>query len=116
MQPPPPLITPDYPSASTSQRAIANIPAAVTATNGMQPTSILHQAHGTMQSHQQKYQEFRSSIWTMVGLVVYILSPLDLIPDIVPVLGWLDDALVFMYLLYCMWQLAQQQMRQNLRL
>ncbi len=27
-------------------------------------------------------------------LLAYLLSPIDLVPDFVPVLGWLDDALV----------------------
>lgn len=27
----------------------------------------------------------------VVGAVAYVLLPIDLIPDLVPVLGWLDD-------------------------
>ncbi|VTS00393.1 : DUF1232 [Gemmata massiliana] len=27
----------------------------------------------------------------VVGTAVYLASPIDLIPDVVPVLGWLDD-------------------------
>ena len=30
----------------------------------------------------------------MVGLIAYLLSPLDLIPDMVPVLGAADDLIV----------------------
>lgn len=26
--------------------------------------------------------------------IIYVLSPLDIIPDIIPVIGWLDDLLV----------------------
>jgi uncharacterized membrane protein YkvA (DUF1232 family) len=26
-----------------------------------------------------------------IGIVVYVLSPIDLIPDVIPVIGWLDD-------------------------
>ena len=30
--------------------------------------------------------------WLIIVLsVLYILSPLDLVPDVIPVLGWLDD-------------------------
>ena len=29
-----------------------------------------------------------------VGIVVYLLSPVDLIPDVVPVLGWVDDVVL----------------------
>lgn len=28
--------------------------------------------------------------------LVYILSPIDLIPDFVPVFGWLDDVVAFL--------------------
>ena len=30
----------------------------------------------------------------MLAVPLYLVSPLDLIPDVVPVLGWLDDAIV----------------------
>ena len=29
--------------------------------------------------------------WLAVGVVAYVLSPIDLIPDFIPVLGYLDD-------------------------
>lgn len=29
--------------------------------------------------------------WLLVGVALYLLSPVDLIPDTFPVLGWLDD-------------------------
>ncbi len=30
----------------------------------------------------------------MLLVPLYLLSPIDLIPDVVPVLGWIDDALI----------------------
>ena len=36
---------------------------------------------------------------TAVLAMLYVISPLDLIPDLVPVLGWLDDGLVAYVLL-----------------
>ncbi|MDX6651388.1 MAG: hypothetical protein QOJ38_169 [Solirubrobacterales bacterium] len=36
----------------------------------------------------------RRKRWTMVGLLAYLSSPIDLIPDFIPVLGQLDDAIV----------------------
>ena len=35
--------------------------------------------------------------WLKVGtalIVLYVLSPIDLIPDVFPVLGWMDDVVV----------------------
>lgn len=27
----------------------------------------------------------------LIGMVIYVISPIDFIPDALPVLGWLDD-------------------------
>jgi uncharacterized membrane protein YkvA (DUF1232 family) len=31
--------------------------------------------------------------------VLYIISPIDLIPDCIPVIGWLDDLAVLLYMI-----------------
>ena len=36
-----------------------------------------------------------SVIASLVGAILYVLSPLDLCPDFIPILGYLDDATVF---------------------
>lgn len=36
-----------------------------------------------------------SVIVSLVGAILYLLSPLDLCPDFIPVVGYLDDATVF---------------------
>jgi len=36
-----------------------------------------------------------STIAALTGALLYVLSPLDLIPDFMPVFGYLDDATVF---------------------
>lgn len=40
-----------------------------------------------------------TSIISIVGGLVYFISPLDIIPDSLPVVGWLDDAGVIYFIL-----------------
>ena len=35
----------------------------------------------------------------VVGGILYTLSPLDLIPDVIPVIGWLDDVGVIAFVI-----------------
>ncbi len=35
----------------------------------------------------------------MVGACIYVASPIDLIPDTIPVIGWIDDAAIVGYVL-----------------
>lgn len=46
--------------------------------------------------------QYRMSFFTIVVIfisIAYVVSPIDLIPDHIPVLGWLDDGLVVYLLL-----------------
>ena len=36
----------------------------------------------------------RGTVAAIVGSLLYVLSPVDLIPDMIPVVGYLDDAAV----------------------
>lgn len=36
----------------------------------------------------------RGTRWWLVGLLVYLLLPIDLVPDFIPVLGYADDAII----------------------
>jgi uncharacterized membrane protein YkvA (DUF1232 family) len=45
---------------------------------------------------------YKATFLTMVALIagiLYIVSPIDLIPDFIPFVGWMDDGFVFYYLL-----------------
>ncbi len=33
-------------------------------------------------------------LWVLVLAILYIISPIDFIPDAIPVVGWVDDAAV----------------------
>jgi uncharacterized membrane protein YkvA (DUF1232 family) len=47
---------------------------------------------------------------------LYLLSPLDIIPDFLPLIGWLDDLLVLVYVacsMYSMLRGRQQQQDRN---
>lgn len=44
--------------------------------------------------------KYKMSKWNMsviVATIVYVVSPLDAIPDVIPVLGWLDDVTIVGY-------------------
>jgi uncharacterized membrane protein YkvA (DUF1232 family) len=36
----------------------------------------------------------RATRWWLGGLLVYLLLPIDLVPDFIPVLGYADDAII----------------------
>lgn len=36
----------------------------------------------------------RATRWWLIGLLAYLLSPIDLVPDFLPVIGYADDAIV----------------------
>lgn len=32
--------------------------------------------------------------WVIIGSVLYLLSPLDISPDFLPIIGWIDDGVI----------------------
>jgi uncharacterized membrane protein YkvA (DUF1232 family) len=45
-------------------------------------------------------QELQMNPIVVILCLLYVLSPIDFLPDVVPVLGWLDDLGVLGYLGY----------------
>lgn len=39
-----------------------------------------------------RYKMNKWNLSVIVATIIYVVSPLDAVPDLIPVLGWLDDA------------------------
>nr|AXS01349.1 hypothetical protein [uncultured bacterium] len=48
-------------------------------------------------SAENKHPSKTSAVAILILAILYLVSPLDVIPDFIPVLGWLDDAGVSIY-------------------
>ena len=47
--------------------------------------------------------------------VVYIISPIDLVPDVIPMLGWIDDGVVSILLFKLAFKLLPKEMYESLK-
>ena len=58
-----------------------------------------------LSSYQDRvYRTSKGKMFAMISVVVYILSPLDLVPDVFLPVGIIDDATAFSWLLYAVGQ------------
>ncbi|MFD2905535.1 YkvA family protein [Sphingobacterium anhuiense] len=44
-----------------------------------------------------KYKMNKWNLSVIVATIIYVISPLDAIPDVIPVLGWIDDVTIIGY-------------------
>ncbi len=49
------------------------------------------------------------------GVLAYLVSPIDLIPDFIPVLGQLDDLVVAPAGLFVVWRMIPEEVRRDAR-
>ena len=49
----------------------------------------------------------------VLSLLIYIISPLDLIPDTIPIIGWIDDLIILCYILIYLSVLYFDFLREN---
>ena len=51
--------------------------------------------------------------WVVAGSVVYLVSPIDISPDIFPVVGWIDDGIVISLLIAEVAQIAKEALQSH---
>ena len=52
---------------------------------------------------------------TAILAVVYIIMPVDLVPDIIPILGWLDDGIIAYVLIKLAFKFLPKDMYESLK-
>lgn len=89
----------DHPVGSLGQmlnQVTAAIPAAAgsNGSSGNNAQSPVVALPGSLATHKDNIARLRTSMWVyltpLLGML-YILSPLDIIPDFIPLVGWIDD-------------------------
>ncbi len=51
--------------------------------------------------------------WVIGASVVYIVSPLDISPDVFPVIGWIDDGIVISLLIAEVSQIVKEKLQEH---
>lgn len=54
--------------------------------------------------------------WVVAGSLLYLVSPIDISPDVFPIIGWLDDGIIISLLIAEVSQIAKEKLQsQNVR-
>lgn len=83
---------------------------------GKQPFSSAPKQHFATALHELyrkalKHTKYR---WLVIlGTLLYLVSPLDISPDVFPVLGWIDDGLVVSLLISEVGQIMAEQLKRK---
>jgi uncharacterized membrane protein YkvA (DUF1232 family) len=49
--------------------------------------------------------------WVVAGSLLYLVSPIDISPDVFPVIGWLDDGIIISLLIAEFSQIAKEKLQ-----
>ena len=59
-----------------------------------------------IRKYQQLIENPKSRMIVVVLTLIYLISPIDIIPDLIPVIGELDDSILIIMLIYALLQYA----------
>ncbi|MEP0858367.1 YkvA family protein [Trichocoleus sp. DQ-U1] len=69
-------------------------------------------------SIQSIYNWYRNSIrnpkyrwWVILGSLLYLFSPIDIAPDFIPIIGWIDDGVILTLLVAEVSQMLSQRLK-----
>jgi uncharacterized membrane protein YkvA (DUF1232 family) len=51
--------------------------------------------------------------WVVAGSLIYLLDPFDILPDAIPIVGWLDDSLLATIVVAEVTQVMSDRFKQN---
>lgn len=51
--------------------------------------------------------------WVVAASLVYLVSPIDISPDVFPIIGWLDDGIVISLLVAEVSQIVREKLQEN---
>jgi uncharacterized membrane protein YkvA (DUF1232 family) len=51
--------------------------------------------------------------WVVAGSIIYLVSPIDISPDIFPVVGWIDDGIVISLLIAEVSQIVKEKLEEH---
>jgi uncharacterized membrane protein YkvA (DUF1232 family) len=51
--------------------------------------------------------------WVVAGSIVYIVSPIDISPDVFPIVGWIDDGIVISLLIAEVSQIVKEKLQEH---
>lgn len=51
--------------------------------------------------------------WVVAGSILYIVNPIDISPDVFPIVGWIDDGIVISLLIAEVSQIVKEKLQEH---